>query len=162
ATLNRARSAVLAAYGERREPGSEQTEHVQKDGTADDAVLVLGEHQDQHRYGERPGDAEQGRSAPALRNDRLEQVQRELREQHREHRGRPLPNRAATAVVLPLGEVPETYIAREGSEQHLGTPRSTAKQHGGRDREREHPAEQRRAGPEIHTARLPPFRQSPC
>ena len=143
-TLGRARAAAFAARGERPEARRDQTENVEKNRAAHQPVPVLRrKHQDQHRHAEHARDSEQGRAALGLWNDRLEQVQRKLRQEHRQDRGEARPDVGAYPLIEPLREVPKPDVGGERRKEELWPLGAATQQDRYRDRQRQRAAEQR-------------------
>ena len=145
AVAHRARGVALPAARQRDERGGEQPEDVRVDGAQREASGRGTARRTTASTGTPTTAANRASRVRVVadleRDDVLEEVDRELRQEHREHAGHALPDVRAEEARERLARVPERDVGREGGEEPVDGA-SPAQEHAQRDRERQHRAEQ--------------------
>ena len=132
AVAHRARRAPLPRRAERDERGGEQAEDVDVDGAERErrgrGTATRDTRASARRRSRRTAASGRRPRAGLARDDVLEEVDRELRQEDREHAGDALPEVGAEEAGERLARVPERDVGREGGEEPVHRP-PPAQQH---------------------------------
>ena len=157
APLRVARGALPAPLAQRVEPRGEQHEDVEEDRARARSAMPSGRSESsptdrQDEQEGRPPAKRSRRGAPSrlVRDHRLEEAQRELRQRDGEDDDRRLPHgRLREAEEGRLREVPEPDVDREAGEEQVHRAHPPPQQRGDRDGDRQRAAHERGLRPDV-------------